>query len=67
MSTQQIRRMLRDEYPEATIDMTGSGHIRLRFPDGAVVIVSSSPSKNYFMKHVHADVKRAKARLRVVK
>lgn len=58
ISTQRIRRMLREEFPEAEQSMTGSGHIRLRFPNGTQVTCSASPSCPHFMSHVRQNVRR---------
>lgn len=60
ISTKRILRELRREYPEAVQDFTGGGHIRLRFPDGAQVTCSASPSCPHFMNHVRQNVRRAR-------
>lgn len=60
MSTQRLLRELQAEFPDAQLAFTGGGHIRLRFPCGATVFVSASPSKTYFMNYVRRDVQRAK-------
>ena len=65
ISTPRIRRMLREEFPEAELSMTGGGHILLRFPDGARVTASASPSCPHFMSHVRSDVRRAREQARV--
>lgn len=62
ISTQRVLRELREAYPTAELSFTGSGHIRMRFPDGAIVFVSASPSKIHFMTYVHQDVKYARLR-----
>jgi hypothetical protein len=58
MSTQRVRRMLRDEFPDAELVVSGRDHIRLRFPDGIMVTVSNSPSRSHWIDEVRRDVRR---------
>lgn len=62
ISTKRVQRMLRAEWPEAELSFTGGGHLRLRFPDGAVVYTASSPSRIHFMTFVRMDVRKARER-----
>ena len=57
--TRKIERLLRREYPTFKLSYTGSGHIRLRLPNGAQVIVSATPSDGRFIKNVRTTVRRA--------
>lgn len=54
----KIERELRREFPGAVLEPTGSGHYRLRLPNGRFVIVAASPSSRRFMQNVRATVKR---------
>jgi hypothetical protein len=52
-----IKELQRRGLKPITIEYTGKGHIRLRWPSGSI-IVSNSPSKTYAIDHARADIRR---------
>ena len=54
----KLLRELKRTFPTAMIETTGGNHYRVTLPDGHVVIVSSSPSRQRFMRNVVADARR---------
>jgi len=54
----KIQRELRREFPGTRIETTRSSHLRLRLPNGATVITSSTPSCPFWLRHVRSDVRK---------
>ena len=54
----KVERALRQAFPSARVETTSGGHLRLRLPNGKSVIVSSTPSCRFWLRHVRADVQR---------
>ena len=54
----RILRELRQAFPDAAIETTGSNHYRLRLPNGRIVIVASRPGCRRFLRNTRATVRR---------
>ena len=60
MSTNKLRRLLKEEFPFiASVEVCGSGHLRVRLPNNRSVFVSASPSCPFFLHKVRKDVRRS--------
>jgi hypothetical protein len=62
LNPEQVRRLLRDECPNAMIERRGSGHFKVRLANGRSIIVSSTPSDRRFLLNLRADIRRAARR-----
>jgi hypothetical protein len=59
MNSKSVIRMLRREVPGAKVEFGGSGHLKLRLPNGKLVTVSATPSgTNNFLRAVRGTIKR---------
>jgi hypothetical protein len=59
ITTSQVKRFLKRECPDATVEHRRSGHFKLIMPNGKSVIVACSPSDWRAMKNTRAQIKRA--------
>ncbi len=55
----KIVRELRKEFPEASIEVTRGGHIRIRFVGRTPVFTAATPGDWRSMYNVRAEVRRA--------
>ncbi|MBR0694278.1 hypothetical protein [Bradyrhizobium lablabi] len=56
--TRKLERELKRQFPNATIDVTGGNHYRLRLPSGKSVTFSGTPRSRGALRLVRADVRR---------
>jgi hypothetical protein len=56
--TRKIVRELKREFPFAEIEITRGGHLRLRLPNGRIVIVASTPRRPLSVCHLRTVVRR---------
>jgi hypothetical protein len=54
-----IQRELEREFPFATVERTGGGHLRLTLPNGRFVIAPATPSDWRALDNLRAMVRRA--------
>ena len=54
----KLLRELKRQFPDAEIRITGSNHYAVALRNGRVVIVSSSPGDQNFMRQAIADARR---------
>jgi hypothetical protein len=60
ISNRQVRRYVREAVERGwEVDMTNGGHVRLRHPNGAVVITTGTKGRGRGERNFLADLRRA--------
>ena len=58
----KLVRQLERAFPEAKVETTRGGHIKIKLPNGTIVFTSSTPSDRRTMLNVRGEVRRAMGR-----
>lgn len=56
MSTQKIKRMIRNNPAVVEIGYTGGGHLKIRLSNGRFVIAAASPSCHNFVAKINRQI-----------